>query len=77
MSDPFTESCSVCHRLAYFSPLTDGICSHCTPNPDRDLVIRMSETMDEPCLAYSPDEYRRAVRYLWLTLNPELRPKKR
>lgn len=75
--DEFTRRCSECQRIEYFcAPLTNGICSYCTPNPDRELLLRMIDTLDEPHFLYSASEYRRALRYLWLTTNPGLPPKK-
>lgn len=66
--DQFTDRCSVCHRLAYWSPLTNGVCSHCTPNEDLELCKRMADTLERPEYGYHDREWRRAFRYLWIRL---------
>lgn len=77
MTDEFENRCKTCNRIEYFcKPLTNGICPYCTPNPDRELAIRIMETYDDPQVSYTEDEYKRALRYAWTTLNPSLLPTK-
>jgi len=69
MTDEFTDRCSICHRLAYFSPLSaHGICSHCTPSDDRHLARFMVDRLDQSQFTFSTLEYKRVVRYLHNTL---------
>ena len=72
--DPeFIERCAKCNAVRYTcGPLVDGLCVYCTPNPDRDLALRIVEKSADTLYHFSPPEYTRAILYLWRALNGKL-----